>query len=86
MDTAAEVLLIIVSAVLAIFLLVLIFVGVWTVKLIKQAKRVLEHAENVADSVEAAASAFERTATPLSVLKIISNIIGQTSRTKRKRG
>jgi predicted PurR-regulated permease PerM len=86
MDTAADVLLIIVSAVLAIFLLVLIFVGVWTVKLIKQAKRVLEHAENVADSVEAAASAFERTATPLSVLKIISNIIGQTSRTKRKRG
>jgi cytoskeletal protein RodZ len=86
MDTAAEILLIIVSAVLAIFLLVLIFVGVWTVKLIKQAKRVLEHAENVADSVEAAASAFERTATPLSVLKIISNIIGQTSRTKRKRG
>jgi cytoskeletal protein RodZ len=86
MDTAAEILLIIVSAVLTIFLLVLIFVGVWTVKLIKQAKRVLEHAENVADSVEAAASAFERTATPLSVLKIISNIIGQTSRTKRKRG
>ena len=86
MDTAAEVLLIIVSAVLAIFLVVLIIVGVWAVKLIKQARRVMMHAENVADSVEAAASAFERSATPLSVVRLIGNIIGQTAKHRKKRG
>jgi cytoskeletal protein RodZ len=86
MDTAAEVLLIIVSSVLSIFLVVLIIAGVWFIKVLKQTRKLMEHAENVADSVEAAASAFERTATPLSVLKIISGIIGQASRQKKRKG
>jgi hypothetical protein len=65
---------------------VLIIVGIYAIKLVKQARRVMEHAESAADSVEAAAAAFERTATPLSVLKVIGNIIGQSSRMKKKKG
>lgn len=85
MNTAAEVLLIIVSAVLAIFLVVLIVAIVQIVKILKQVKRVMHRAENVADSVEAATSAFERAASPLAILKIIGNIIEQTTRIRKRK-
>ena len=74
---------IIVSSVLAIFLLVLIWALVYMVKILKQTRRVMERAENVADSVEAATAAFERAASPLAVLKIIGNIVDQTSKYRK---
>ncbi|MGH7156566.1 MAG: hypothetical protein ACREGG_00385 [Candidatus Saccharimonadales bacterium] len=86
MNTASEVLVIIVSSVLAIFLLVLIVCLVYVVKILKQVRRITYRAENVADSVEAAASAFERTASPLAILKIVGNIIEQTTRIRKRRG
>jgi hypothetical protein len=85
MDTAAEVLLIIVSSVLSIFLIVLIIAGVYFVKVLKQVKKLTEHAENVAVSVESAAGAFEKAASPLAVLKIIGNIVEQTSRIRKRK-
>lgn len=86
MNTASEILVIIVSAVLAIFLIVLIIVLIQASKLIKQVKRVTVRAENVADSMEAAASAFERTASPIAIIKIIGNIIDQTTRSRKRKG
>ena len=86
MNTAAEVLVIIVSSVLAIFLLVLIIAAVYTVKILKQVRRITERAENVAGSVEAAASAFERTASPLAVIKLIGNIVNQASKVRNRKG
>ncbi|MBX4190972.1 hypothetical protein KW794_02700 [Candidatus Saccharibacteria bacterium] len=86
MDTAAEILVIIVSSVLTIFLVILIIVLVQANKVIKQVKRVTARAENVADSMEAAAAAFERTASPLAIIKIIGNIIDQTSRARKRKG
>jgi len=85
MDTASEILLIIVSAVLAVFLLVLIIAIVYTVKILKTVRRITDRAENVADSVEAAAAAFERTASPLAVLRIIGNIINQTNKARNRK-
>jgi len=84
MNTASEVLVIIVSAVLAIFLAVAIVALVYLIGVLKQAKRITQQAENVADSVHAAASAFERTATPLAVFKLIGNIVGRSQ--KRRKG
>ena len=86
MDTAAEILVIIVSSVLAIFLLVLIIIAIYTVKILKQVRRITDRAENVAGSVEAAASAFERTASPLAMLKIISAIVKTASKAKSRKG
>jgi len=86
MNTASEILVIIVSSVLAIFLVVLIVVLIQASKLIKQVKRVTVRAENVADSMEAAASAFERTASPIAIIKIIGNIIDQTTRSRKRKG
>jgi len=85
MNTASEVLLIIVSAILAIFLLVLIAATIYVVKILRQVKRITERAETVAGSVEAAASAFGRTAAPLAVLKIIGKIVKQSNRTRKGR-
>jgi predicted PurR-regulated permease PerM len=86
MNTASETLLIIVSSVLSIFLVVLIIALVYIIKILKQVKRVTDRAENVADSVEAAAAVFEKTASPLAILKIVGNIIEQTTRIRRKKG
>jgi Na+-transporting methylmalonyl-CoA/oxaloacetate decarboxylase gamma subunit len=85
MDTASEVLVIIVSVVLAIFLIALIVAIVYIVKILRQVKRITERAESVAGSVEAAATTFERAASPLAILKIISNIVDQASRVKKRK-
>jgi hypothetical protein len=85
MDTAAEVLLIIVSVVLSIFLIVGIIAGVYTIKILKQVRRITERAENVADSVEAAASTFEKSASPIAIIRIIGNIIEQTTRMRKRK-
>jgi sensor histidine kinase YesM len=86
MDTAAQVLLIIVSATLTLFLLVLIIAFVYTIKILKQIRRITERAENVAGSVEAAAETFEKTASPLAVLKIVAGIVENVAKFSRRKG
>jgi hypothetical protein len=85
MNTASEVLVIIVSSILAIFLIVLIIAVVYTIKILKQVRRITDRAENVAGSVEAAASTFERAASPLAVLKIVGSIVGQASKMRKRK-
>ncbi len=84
MDTAAEVLLIIVSSVLAVFLIVTIVAVGYLISILRQLKRITARAENVADTVESAAAAFERASSPIAVLKLIGKIIEQTSNFKKK--
>ncbi|HSW78692.1 MAG TPA: hypothetical protein VLF88_01590 [Candidatus Babeliales bacterium] len=85
MDTAAQALLIIVSSVLSVFLIVGIVALVYIVKILKQLRRITDRAENVAGSVEAAAATFERTASPLAILKIIGGIIDQTTKIRKRK-
>lgn len=86
MENASEILLIIVSSVLALFLIVTIVAVFYVISILKQVKRVVKTAENVAINVEAAAEAFERTASPLAAIKIISNIIEQVTKAKKRKG
>lgn len=46
---------------------------------------VMRRTEDVVDSVEAAAAAFERTATPLAVLRVIGNIVQQAAKVNKRR-
>lgn len=85
MENAADILLIIVSSVLTLFLILAIIVCVYAISIFRQVKRVLQRAENVAINVEAAAEAFERNAKPLAVIKLISNIIGQVTKARGKK-
>lgn len=84
MDTAALVLLIIVSSVLSVFLIVLIVAGIYFISVLKQVKRITARAESVADTVESAASALERASSPLAVIKLIGKIVEQTAGFKKK--
>lgn len=86
MNTASEVLVIIVSSILAIFLIVLIVASVYAVKVLKQVRRITERAENVAGTVEAAASTIGRAASPLAVLKIIGSIVEHSSKLRKRKG
>lgn len=86
MDTASEVLLIIVSSILAIFLIILIAATIYVLKILRQVRRITQRAESVAGSVEAAATAFGKTATPLAVLKIIGKIVAQANKSRKGKG
>ena len=86
MDSAAEALLIVVSSALTVLLIVLIVALVYMISILRQVKRITERAENVVDSVESAAAAFEKTASPLAMLKVVGNIVDQVSKMKRKKG
>lgn len=70
MDSASQALLIVVSAVLAIFL---IFSTVAVIYVI----RVLKRAEQMAGSVESAANAVKRGAEAAPIIKIISKLISR---------
>jgi hypothetical protein len=86
MDTAAETLLIVVSAALTIFLIVLIVAISYFIGILKQVKRLTAQAESAVDSLESAANTLKDTASPLAVLKLIGNIVNQASKMNRKKG
>lgn len=69
-----EVLVIILSAFLAIFLVLSIIILVKVLQIIKVVKRITEHAEQMADRAEHMAAFFEKTATPVALIKLVSNI------------
>ncbi len=75
MDNAAETLLIIVSATLSVFLIVAIIAIVKWIKIMKHVEVIVEKAESVAGSVEAAASTIQKGAASASVLSVIGNIV-----------
>ena len=84
MDTASQVLVIIISSVLGIFLVLFIVALVYIIGIARRVREIVSRAESVAGSVEAAASAFEKTATPLAVLKLVSNIVAHAQKRKKE--
>ncbi|HVO86776.1 MAG TPA: hypothetical protein VMT23_03620 [Candidatus Binatia bacterium] len=84
-ETWAQVLVIILSITLTIFLIFAIVGAAYLIKLIKQARRIGDHVESAVESVESAASTIERSASPLAFLKIVSNIVDQASKMKGRK-
>ncbi|MBI4033577.1 hypothetical protein HY379_01120 [Candidatus Saccharibacteria bacterium] len=70
METAAWVLLIIVSAILTVFLLLLSISLIFFIRLMRKA-------DNVADSFESAATAFRRSASLMPWAKLIAKVIAR---------
>lgn len=85
MNDTAVVTLIVVSAALTVFLIAFSVALFYAISILKQVKRISERAENVADSVESAAAAFEKTASPLAILKIIGSIIDNANKLRRRK-
>ena len=79
MDTAAEALLIIVSATLTVFLILLSIAVYYLIKLFRRA-------DQVADSVESAAEAVKKSAKAMPIVSFLSDIITGKRRKGKKNG
>jgi uncharacterized protein YoxC len=86
MDTAAEVLLIVVSSALTIFLIAFIVAIIYFIGILKQVKKITMQAEIAVDSIESAANTLKNTASPLAVIKLIGNIVNQASKMNKRKG
>jgi hypothetical protein len=75
MDTATQILVIITSSVLVIFLILAIVTAVYIIKLVKNTRRVVAKAEDVLDTAEAAAESLRNVGGPLAALKLVRNIV-----------
>lgn len=84
MEQAAEILVIILSVVLSIFLIVGIVFVIALIKLTKTIKHIVDKADQVIDNVESAAETFKNVAGPLASGKVIMNIIDLVSRKGKK--
>lgn len=84
MEHAAELLTIILSAVLVVFLIVSIVAVVKLIQVIKSLKRITEKAEKLADSAEAIGSFFEKSAGPAAIGKFVYNIISHVMHREKK--
>lgn len=65
---------VILSVMLALFLLLSIVLIVRIIQITRQIRRITDHAENAVDKAEEIASFFEKTATPVAIMKIIANV------------
>lgn len=77
-----EILVIINSVVLVIFLLIAIIAGIKLVVVLRQVQRVVQKAEDAADTVESVGKAIKEAVVPLGAVKIVSNIFEHVTRQK----
>lgn len=85
MNGAEQILVIILSSFLAIFLLLGIVILVMTIKLIKQIRHVTEKAESIADHAEAVTAFVGKTAGPVAIGKLLLGIIESVREQTTKR-
>jgi len=89
MNTAEQILVIITSAVLILFLLLAIAATIYLIKLVRNIRRVVAKAEDVVDSAEAVAEAFknvgENVGGPLAAFKLVRNIVELVNKTHKKK-
>lgn len=75
MDTIwFEILVIVLSTFLAITLLLTIILLVKIIQIARLAKKITEHAEQLADRADHIGAFFEKTATPVALMKLVSNL------------
>ena len=84
MNTAEQILVIILASFLAIFLLLAIIVTVKAIQVMSRLKDVVEKAKEVADNVESASEMLRKTAGPIAVGRFFMNMADVV--TKHKRG
>lgn len=74
MNNWFEALVIILSIMLALFLLLGIIILIKFLQMVRQIKRITDHAEEVVDKAENIADFFKHSSGPMAVIKIIGNI------------
>jgi len=84
LNTTQQVLLVILSSFLAIFLLTGIIIGIMTIKILRSVKHITEKAGQIADKAEAVSEFFQQSAGPAAIAKLVSNIVHSVRENKRK--
>ncbi|HET7673008.1 MAG TPA: hypothetical protein VFK11_00655 [Candidatus Saccharimonadales bacterium] len=79
-----EAMVIILAIMLALFLLLSIILIARFIQITRQIKRITDHAENAVDKAEEIATFFEKTATPVALMKLIANVSEKVARTADK--
>ena len=82
MSPAAEILVIIVSVVLSIFLIVSIILGVYLIKLSAEIRKIAKTAEQTVSSVGNALSGFARLASPVFVAEMLNKMFKKHTKKK----
>lgn len=75
MDTATQILVMIVSVTLTIFIVMLIVLLTMVIKLMKQLKLIADQAEKAVDSVTTAGDMLRHASGPLAIAKLIGNLV-----------
>ncbi len=77
MDTATQVLVIIVSATLTVFLIMSIVLVALAIRLVGQLKTIADRAEKAVDSVTTAGDMLRHASGPLAIAKMVGKLIRQ---------
>jgi len=88
MNTSEQILVIILSVFLALFLLLGIVVAIQVVRLLRQLRRITDKAERIVESAESVGAVFRSAAGPISILKLVQTIVESVTQHKhsKKRG
>ena len=84
MDSAAEILVIILSVVLAIFLILGIILSVYLIKLTRDIRAVTKSAGRTVHHIESAVGGFAKLASPLFLADMIGRYIKKFTKNKKK--
>jgi len=83
-QNASEILLIIVSSVLSIFLIVAIILGIYLVKLTAEIRQLAKTAQSTVDHVGSAVNGISRLSSPLFAAELISKYIKKYTKKGKK--
>lgn len=86
MNTAEQIILLILAVTLATFLILSIIIAIKTIQILKHIKLIIEKAENIADKAEAVSEFFQNTAGPVAIVRLISNIFHVNNEGKKSKG
>ncbi len=81
-----DILVVVLSITLAILLVVSIVLVIGLIKLVKQLRVISEKAEGIVDDVEAVSGFFRKSAAPVAITSLISNIVSKVTEFKDKKG
>lgn len=84
MDTAAEILLIVVSSVLSVFLILLCVGAIYFIRVLKRVNQMADRAEHMASSVENAAEAVKNSAAVMPLIRLIAKVVSINQKKAKK--
>ena len=84
MDSAAEILVIILAVVLSVFLIVGIILIIYLIRLSAEIRRIAKSAQHVVGSVESAVSGISRLTSPLFIADILGKYVKKFVKSSRK--